>query len=231
MQQLTKFQAQDILGVSEFATQKDIRTAWRALVFDIHPDMRNGNNDEFARVQMAYERLRRRPQNVDQIRREYDPSTDAPIPGMEAGAAMPRRPARHEIRTRIEELSPAARALCETILRDGCDERTLDKTIAAGGFTAEEEAEIDNIFGHVPSAIRRKGRRVSYFVKAPLTAGQNRVAVPTTLEDTRKPKAKLMTFDVAEDGAGLVEVPDHVRDRMFPGTRSVRIHFEDTKAS
>lgn len=229
MQQLKKSEAQDILGVGEFASQKEIRSAWRKLVFDMHPDMRNGDNDEFTRVQNAYERLRRRPQSVE-IRREYDPTTDAPLPGMEWGEAAPRRPARHAIRTRIEDLSPAARALCEQILKDGSDERTLDRSITAE-FTAEEEAEIENLFGHVPSAIRRKGRRVSYFVKAPLNAGKNRVALPTTLQDTRKPKAKLMTFDVAEDGAGSVEVPEQLRDTMFPGARSVRIHFEEAEAS
>lgn len=229
MQQLTKSEAQRILGVGEFASQKEIRSAWRALVFDMHPDMRNGDNDEFTRVQTAYERLRRTPAAAE-IRREYDPTTDAPLPGMEVGAAAPCRPSRHAIRTRIEDLSPAARALCEQILRDGSDERTLDRTITAE-FSAEEEAEIDNLFGHVPSSIRRKGRRVSYFVKAPLAAGQNRVAVPTTLSGGRKPKAKLMTFDVAEEGAGSVEVPDHVRDSIFPGARSVRIHFEDADAS
>ena len=61
MQQLTKSEAQRILGVGEFASQKEIRSAWRALVFDMHPDMRNGDNDEFTRVQTAYERLRRTP--------------------------------------------------------------------------------------------------------------------------------------------------------------------------
>ncbi len=223
-QMMTKAEAQDVLSVGEYASQSDIRAAWRQLVFDMHPDMRNGDNDEFTRIQNAYERLRRKPQGERPVYREWDPTTDAPMQGMDAANGDMRRPARQAIKTRIEDLSPAARTLCESILRDDMDEAALDRSLTD---ETDSDAELDALLGHVPSSIRRKGRRVSYFVKAPLEKGQNRVAVPTALEDDRRMKAKLMTFDVAEEGAGSIEVPDHVRGSMFPGARSVRIHFEE----
>lgn len=45
----------DILGVSQFATKEEIERAHILLVKQYHPDQPGGNNDQFIRVQRAYE--------------------------------------------------------------------------------------------------------------------------------------------------------------------------------
>jgi hypothetical protein len=78
----------------------------------------------------------------------------------------------------------------------------------------------------VPHAVRRQGRQVSYLVPTPLAKGANRVAVPVgDLLDPRRVTSKLVRVNSARNGPGRVEVPDEVREALFPGARSVSIEF------
>ena len=54
----------------------------------------------------------------------------------------------------------------------------------------------------------------------------NRVAVPVgDLLDPRRITSKLVRENSARNGPGRVEVPDEVREELFPGARSVTIEF------
>ncbi|MEL6801230.1 MAG: DnaJ domain-containing protein [Pseudomonadota bacterium] len=120
----------------------------------------------------------------------------------------PTRSRRPSIQTRIVDLSPDVETLCrEQLVEEG----------AVGAGVAE----------HVASAVRRKGRRLSYIIRTPLSEGSNRVALPTgELEDNRKVKPQVVTFTSDKTGSGQVVVPEGLRETMFPGARSVRILFE-----
>lgn len=56
-----------ILGVSNFATFKEIKEAYRKKVKEFHPDKESGNAELFKRIKEAYEILKN-----DQKRKEYD---------------------------------------------------------------------------------------------------------------------------------------------------------------
>lgn len=119
----------------------------------------------------------------------------------------PTRSRRPAVQTRVVTLSPDVETLCREQLDDQ----------ATKGGAAE----------HVASAVRRKGRRVTYIIRTPLSEGSNRVAVPTgELEDNRKIKPQVVTFASDTAGQGQVIVPEALRETMFPGARSVRILFE-----
>ena len=116
-----------------------------------------------------------------------------------------RRPAGQ---TRSGELSPDVETLC----RNELAEKAPKQAAAAD---------------HVAAAVRRKGRRVTYIIRTPLSEGSNRVALPTgELEDNRKVKPQVVTFASDTAGQGQVIVPDTLRESMFPGARSVRILFD-----
>lgn len=122
----------------------------------------------------------------------------------------PTRSRRPAIQTRIVDLSPDVATLCRDELAD-------QRGKAKNGAAAD----------HVAAAVRRKGRRVTYIIRTPLSEGSNRVALPTgELEDNRKVKPQVVTFASDTAGQGQVIVPDALRESMFPGARSVRILFE-----
>ena len=166
------------------------------------------NDDE---IRAAWKRLAlemhpdRRPDGAEEfqrIRAAYDFLRKDQTPAQPANRLRPR------IVTRIVDLSTATEALVDSL-----------------GETPKERAADQNS-DHVASAMRRKGRTVTYFIKTPLREGQNRVALPTgALEDNRKVMPKVLKFMSAHSGAGRIVVPDSVRTKMFPGARSVHIEF------
>jgi hypothetical protein len=128
-------------------------------------------------------------------------------------AAAPMRPS---LEPRVTEVSEAILAACRALLEEGAP------ALAAPAPGADAEATRD----HVPTAIRRQGRQVAYLVPTPLAKGSNRVAVPVgDLLDPRRITSKLVRVNSARPGAGRVEVPDAVREELFPGARSVSFEF------
>jgi hypothetical protein len=108
------------------------------------------------------------------------------------------------------------RAACRALLDEGAPALEAPQR----GDGAQEARD------HVPHAIRRQGRQVAYLVPTPLAKGSNRVAVPVgDLLDPRRITSKLVRVNSARQGPGRVEVPDDVREELFPGARSVSIEF------
>ena len=133
--------------------------------------------------------------------------------GDTAASAAPSRPS---IETRVSEVSEAMRDACRALLAEGAP-----AIEAPDRGDAPAEAR-----DHVPHAVRRQGRQVSYLVPTPLAKGSNRVAVPVgDLLDPRRVTSKLVRVNSARNGPGRVEVPDEVREELFPGARSVSIEF------
>jgi DnaJ domain len=120
---------------------------------------------------------------------------------------QPQRPSRPVMASRIERVGDAARAHCQQHL----DELGLQ--------------------GLVPVSVRRSGRRVSYLVDGPMSAGVNRVSVSAgELIDRRTARPLLVEVDAPSEGAGTVDLSDEVRLDLFPGARSVRLHFAGATA-
>lgn len=180
------------LGLRPRASAADVRSAFRRLAFETHPDRQKGHEDEFAKIREAYEMLKN---------------------GDEASAAAPARPS---LEARVSEVSDAMRAACRALLDEGAPALEAPER-GDGPLDARD---------HVPHAIRRQGRQVSYLVPTPLAKGSNRVAVPVgDLLDPRRVTSKLVRVNSARPGPGRVEVPDDVREELFPGARSVSIEF------
>ena len=67
---------------------------------------------------------------------------------------------------------------------------------------------------------------MSYIVSKPVTFGENRVSLPTGRVDGRgRTKARLIDFGSETDGPATLEMPDEVREALFPGSTSVKVHF------
>lgn len=64
-----------VLGVSENATQEEIKKAYRKLAVEHHPD-KGGSEEEFKRISQAYDTL-----NDDNKRRQYDSQKNNPFGG------------------------------------------------------------------------------------------------------------------------------------------------------
>lgn len=189
-----KAQALKTLGLGYDATQDDIRSAWKRLAFEKHPDRNTGSHDELTAINTAYSELRNE--------------------GAYTAPAHQRRPA---LRTQTVDISPDAEAICQSVL----DKVNAD--LAPGEVS--EDTKVGRA-DHVPCSLRRRGRNLSYIIRTPLEEGSNRVALPTgALEHSRKVTPKVMTFNSTESGTGKVEVPEDIRATLFPGARSVRIHF------
>ena len=124
-------------------------------------------------------------------------------------------PARPSLEVRVSVVPDETQAACRALLAE-------QTPALAGPGASLTGADRD----HVPVAVRRKGRQVAYLVPTPLARGTNCVAVPVgDLDDPRRIISKLVRVNSARSGAGRVEVPDDVREAMFPGARSVSIEF------
>jgi hypothetical protein len=124
-------------------------------------------------------------------------------------------PARATVAPRVSDVTEEMLAACRALLDEGAP--ALEGPGSAAGPRSGD---------HVPHAIRRQGRVVAYLVPTPLTEGSNRVALPVgDLQDPRRITSKLVRVTSLHNGPGRVEVPDAVRDELFPGARSVSIEF------
>jgi hypothetical protein len=193
----SKNEAFDVLGVTSTATRRDIRKAYRMLAFKKHPDQHPECGNEFARITEAYRYI---CEHADEFG-----ITDAPEPEEVANEAVaPRRVSRPTLKATEEEFDAATMSECESVL---------------------ENSLVDGV-GHVPSAIYRMGRNLTYFVKTPLARGRNTVVLPTgMLEDTRKTLPRLVTFDASDALGGFFEMPAETCAEHFPGARKIQIRF------
>lgn len=193
----SKTQAFETLGVSTEATKNEIRAAYRMLAFKKHPDQHPECGSEFARITEAYRFI---CEHADELG-----ITEAPAEEEVANEPVaPRRVSRPALQATEEEFDATTMLECEAHLDE-----------YEGTFT-----------GHVPSAIYRKGRNLTYFVKTPLAKGRNAVSLPTgMLEDTRKTLPKLVTFDFRDAHGGYFEMPAETCAEHFPGARKIQIRF------
>ncbi|WP_254430634.1 MULTISPECIES: J domain-containing protein [unclassified Ruegeria] len=187
------------LGLSANATARDIREAWRNVAFHEHPDHAGGDYSEFSRAKAAYDFLR-----------EQGLTT--------ASRPQTKKPRRPQLRKRVVELTAEEKETCDTLLRN---ERALSSdrlNSADNGICASCD--------HLPDAIGCHGRDLTYFVPTPVREGQNRVALPiSVLSGARNADPQIVTFKAKSAGQGEIVVPDNIRERKFPGARSVRIRF------
>jgi curved DNA-binding protein CbpA len=75
----------EVLGVSFAATQDEIKSAYRRLAFEFHPDRQSGSEEEFKKVAEAYATLSDGPKrrNYDLLRHHRAPEA-APKPKPQA---------------------------------------------------------------------------------------------------------------------------------------------------
>ncbi len=207
MEPVSKIQARaealHVLGLPQNASADEIREAWRSIAFQAHPDHTGGDYSGFARAKTAYDFLRK--EGLTQ----------------KASSASP-VPRRTRLRKRVIDLGADEIEACRDL---------LNPNRALSDLSEHGETQTDHSSGgssdHVPEAIGCFGRDLTYFVATPVCEGSNRVALPTSiLASCRKSEAQILTFQSKSAGSGEIIVPDPIRERKFPGAKSVRIRFE-----
>ncbi len=199
----------------------------------VHPNRKGGSVQKFKIARRAYELLcdlsERYPRPQVQKPRTDLGRTASVVPGIAAKLKRPR------VVTRIVDVTNDAEAQCQALLdkkdyaADG-DAKTVGLVSAICANDATALAEDADPKDHVPQAIRRRGRRLSYIVTTPLGKGANRVALPTgELVHKRNVDPKMVNIESATEGSGTYEVPEKVRTHLFPGANQVRIHFAEAK--
>ncbi len=192
------------LGLSPCAGSQEIRDAWRQIAFHSHPDHKDGDSSGFSRAKAAYDFLRKEGLVTKG--------------GASSGPPQPRRP---RLKKRIIELPLEDIAACKAMLNP--DQRLPQM---------HDEADVQDtsdacVSDHVPDAVGCYGRHLTYFVTTPVHHGANRVALPTTvLTSARHTEAEILSFQSKDTCAGEVIIPDTIRERKFPGAKSVRIRFD-----
>lgn len=130
-------------------------------------------------------------------------------------AASVARPARPTLEVRVTLVPDAMQGACRALL----DAR-------AQAALGDDPAQPEDAPGHVPFALRRKGRQVTYLVSTPLRKGSNIVAVPVgELDDPRRIAPRIVRVTSARPGPGVVDLPLEVVEPLFPGARGVSIEF------
>ncbi|AXT25173.1 J domain-containing protein [Ruegeria sp. AD91A] len=192
------------LGLTPCANSSEIREAWRQIAFHSHPDHKDGDSSGFSRAKAAYDFLRKEGL-----------ATKA---GASSGSPQPRRP---RLKKRIIELPQEDIAACKAMLNP---HQVLPHMHNERDVEEMPDASVSD---HVPDAVGCYGRHLTYFVTTPVHHGANRVALPTTvLSSTRHTEAEILSFQSKDTGAGEVIIPDTIRERKFPGAKSVRIRFD-----
>ena len=197
-------EALQVLGLSQNAKGSDIRNAWRGIAFHAHPDHTDGDYSDFSRAKTAYDFLRKE-------------GLTATKPD---GPAQPRRP---RLKKRVIDLAADEIEHCRNMLNP--DQALCH--LADDQDMAMECGTRDVASDHIPEAIGCFGRELTYFVATPVCEGSNRVALPTSvLVSCRKAEAEILSFQSKNAGPGEVIIPDTIRERKFPGAKSVKIRFE-----
>lgn len=232
--------ARAVLGVRSSADAAEIRAAWRRAAFAAHPDRHGGDQRGFVQAKAAYDLLsaqfeieegqsaHRETTRAETRQSEGAPRTAAHparhtarrAPGTASGPA-PQRPRLAERETPLAE---AATIACRALLaQEEPAPRAAHLRLHAEAETQAGGATVD----HVPHALRRRGRAVTFVLRGRLAAGLNRVALPAgVLEGADCPRPQVVAISAAREAAGEVVVPDRVRARLFPGARQVRLRFD-----
>jgi len=226
-------QALDVLGLEGHPAFPDIKSAYKKLVFEKHPDRGEGTDADIRRIREAFNLLK-----------DDDGYTKAdtlrPAPPDEAGTSFrdhastgrPKpRPVRTGMTSRIKELNQDAALECKKLLNEiECmaepdpEEKSLRDTIMA--TIRMTDAPFTPHTDHLPYAIRQSGRRISYMVGDLIREGVNRVAVPTgVFTDNRKVQPVIVRFKADQEGIGTHMVSNATLAESFPGAKSVRVHF------
>ena len=199
---VSRTEAYDTLGLSLQATRSEIRKAYRDLAFAKHPDRNPDGAKEFSRITAAYKFVCDHAEEWGII--------DAPEPAREPRSGSPRSisprrvVSRPSLKATEEEFDASTQAECERFLE------------ASGGTGAQ----------HVPSAVYRMGRNLTYNVPTPMMKGRNEVALPTgMLVDSRKTLPKLVICDFRDAHGCMFEIPEDVCAEHFPGARRIQIRF------
>jgi len=190
----------ETLGLAVNATREDLKQAYRRLAFSKHPDRNPDTGNEFSKITEAYKFI---CDHADELG-----ITDAPEPANDPGPAeqsnAPRRVSRPSLKATEQEFDARSQAECEALL-----------------VASDEDSN-----GHVPSAVYRMGRNLTYYVPTPLLKGRNAVALPTgMLADARKTLPKLVAFDFRDAPGGFFELPADACEDHFPGARKIQIRF------
>lgn len=243
--------ALDILGLTGHPNQDEIRSAFKRLAFETHPDRTEGVDDRFIEVQAAYSLLkndegysetdRLRPAPEDTAATTVHTTTDrtgghvaAKEPEIDDGASSPfisPRRVRSGITSRIIKINQSEASECRSLLDEIPHMAEPDQdeiSLRASILNVIEQTDAPHVphTNHLPYAIRKTGRRISYMVKQPICEGANRVAVPTgTYTDRRKVLPIIVRFKTNKGGTGTHTVSASTLAESFPGARSVRIHF------
>lgn len=201
-----------VLGLESSASIEDVKAAWRRIAFETHPDRQNGSLDSFVVAKSAYDFLTGSASDL-----EFLAAAEA-----QRSASAGQSGGRPRVVTRILKFSADALSECQELLVEQpavTDQSDHDGEVATAGRTT-------NTTDHVPNAVRRRGRCLTFLVGTPLGQGTNRAALPTgVLENNRKLKPKIVTFNSGGTGSGAIEIPEKLRSSLFPGARSVRISF------
>lgn len=193
--------ALQVLGLSQNANADEIREAWRRVAFHDHPDHTGGDYAGFSQAKAAYDFLRK----------------EGLTQRGTCGASMPRRP---RLKKRVIELGADEIEACRDLLNP---ERSLSDMSSDRDSATTKAASSD----HVPDAIGCFGRDLTYFVSSSVCEGSNRVALPTSvLASSRKTETEILIFQSKGAGSGEIVIPDPIRERKFPGAKSVKIRFE-----
>ena len=199
--------ALNALGLDQSAGPEDIREAWRQIAFHAHPDHTGGDYSDFSQAKSAY----------DFLRKEGLTGKGAEF------SAMPRRP---RLKKRVIELAAEEIAACRARLNPDLALSHLPDAPDADcgdGTCRDKTCESD----HVPDAVGCFGRDLTFFVATPVCEGANRVALPTSvLTSRRHNETEILSFQSRDSGSGDVVIPDTIRERKFPGAKSVKIRFE-----
>ncbi len=188
----TRSEAFQLLGLSESAAPGEIRAAWRRMAFEVHPDRTGGDYSDFMRAKAAYDLVR------DDAAPHPDCAAVRPRRNFRTGAA-PAGGARPRVATRRTPLTLLALKECRALLREmaGHSENDGCGNDGNGGGSGQGSGAL-----HLPEAVERQGRSLTYIVPTPLVEGLNRVALPTALlEDNRKVRPRILTVRAAQSGA------------------------------
>ena len=216
-----------VLGLDLKATPKDIRAAWKKRAFVAHPDRPNGSLEEFERIRLAYDFLCGEGAATERMQRPNPINPKVRRRSKPAPTAQVRRP---RVTTRIIDVSAEIADECRKVLQRGAHiekelakKSVISKLCDGGPASAEEPAEN---FRHIPRAIRRRGRQLSYIIQTPLREGANRIALPTSaVQSAETSDARVLQIKSSKSGKGTVQMPESVLQKMFPGANQVRIHF------